>query len=129
VAQADVVADCAPLFQERLLMNRESVRQKKPMVECAVYALEAQVTTFIPSQTPCLECLCAEPPAHWRRQFPVFGAVAGLAGCLGAMEVIKVLTGLGEPLRNRMLTCNLRSMSMREVKTTRRPDCPVCGTG
>jgi molybdopterin/thiamine biosynthesis adenylyltransferase len=129
VGQADVVADCAPLFEERLLMNREAVRQGKPMVECAVYELEAQITTIVPGQTPCLACLCPEPPAHWRRQFPVFGAVAGVAGCLGAMEVIKLLTRLGEPLGNRMLTCDLRTMCFRQVKTTRRPGCPVCGAG
>jgi molybdopterin-synthase adenylyltransferase len=129
VGQADVVADCAPLFEERLLLNHEAVRQGKPMVECAVYELEAQVTTIVPGQTPCLACLCPEPPAHWRRQFPVFGAVAGVAGCLGAMEVIKLATRLGEPLQNRMLTCDLRTMSFRHLKTTRRPDCPVCGNG
>lgn len=127
VAQADVVADCAPLFAERFLMNREAVRQGKPMVECAVYALEAQLTSIIPGQTPCLACLCPEAPASWRRQFPVFGAVAGVVGSLGAMEVIKLLTGLGEPLRNRMLTCDLRTMSFRAVKTVRQPHCPVCG--
>jgi molybdopterin-synthase adenylyltransferase len=126
VEQADVIADCAPLFEERFLMNREAVRQKKPMVECAVYELEAQLTTIVPGQTPCLACLCPEPPAHWRRQFPVFGAVSGMVGCLGAMEVIKVLTGLGEPLLGRLLTCDLRSMLFRTVRTTRRPDCPVC---
>ena len=128
VRQADIVADCAPLFEERFLMNREAVRQGKPMVECAVYELEAQVTTIVPGQTPCLTCLCPDPPANWRRQFPVFGAVAGMVGCLGAMEVIKLLTRLGEPLRNRMLSCDLRTMSFRQVKTTRRLDCPVCGT-
>ncbi len=127
VAQADAVADCAPLFEERFLMNREAVRQKKTMVECAVYELEAQITTIFPGRTACLECLCPEPPANWRRQFPVFGAVAGMVGCLAAMELIKVLTGLGEPLGNRMLTCDLRTMSFRQVKTTRRLDCPICG--
>jgi molybdopterin/thiamine biosynthesis adenylyltransferase len=129
VGQADVVADCAPLFEERYLMNREAVRQGKPMVECAVYELEAQLTTIVPGQTPCLACLCPEPPPHWQRQFPVFGAVAGMVGCLGAMEVIKLLTRLGEPLLNRMLTCDLRTMSFRQLKITRQPDCRVCGGG
>jgi len=129
VGQADVVADCAPLFEERFLMNREAVRQKKPMVECAVYELEAHITTIVPGQTPCLACLCPEIPANWRRQFPVFGAVAGTVGCLGAMEVIKLLTGLGQPLLGRMLTYDLRTVLFRSVKTTRRPDCPVCGAG
>ena len=129
VGQADMVADCAPRFEERLLMNREAVRQGKPMVECAVYELEAQITTIVPGRTPCLACLCPEPPADWRREFPVFGAVAGTVGCLGAMEVIKLLAGLGEPVLSRMITCDLRTMSFRQVKTTRQPGCPVCGTG
>jgi molybdopterin/thiamine biosynthesis adenylyltransferase len=129
IGQAEVVVDCAPLFEERFLMNREAVRQGKPMVECAVYELEAQVTTIVPGHTPCLACLCPEPPANWRREFPVFGAVAGMVGCLAAMEVIKLLTSLGEALRCRILTCDLRTMSFRQVKTTRRFDCPVCGTG
>ena len=127
VSQADVVADCAPLFQERYLMNREAVRQLKPMVECAVYELEAHLTTIVTGQTPCLACLYPEAPPDWRRQFPVFGAVAGTVGSLAAMEVIKVLTGLGEPLRGRLLTCDLRTMSFRTVKTKRRTDCAVCG--
>lgn len=57
VGQADLVVDCAPLFTERFLMNREAVRQRKPMVECAMYELEAHLTTILPGQTPCLACL------------------------------------------------------------------------
>jgi len=129
VGQADVVADCAPLFEERFLLNCEAVRQGKPMVECAMYELEAQITAIVPGQTPCLACVYPEPPADWRREFPVFGAVSGMVGCLGAMEVIKLLTGMGEPLQGRLLTCDLRTMAFRSVKTRRRSDCPVCGNG
>lgn len=127
VGQADLVVDCAPLFTERFLMNREAVRQRKPMVECAMYELEAHLTTILPGQTPCLACLYPEPPPDWRRQFPVFGAVAGTVGCLAAMEAIKLLSGLGEPLSGRLLTCDLRTMKFRTVKTLRRQDCRVCG--
>lgn len=126
VEQADLVADCAPLFEERYLMNREAVRQGKPMVECAIYELEAHITTIVPGQTPCLACLYPEPPPDWRREFPVFGAVSGVVGCLGAMEGIKLLAGLGQPLLGRLLTCDLRTMSFRTVRTARRQDCGVC---
>ncbi len=57
VGEADLVVDCAPLFDERFLMNREAVRQNKPMVECAMYELEAHLTTIQPGKTPCLACL------------------------------------------------------------------------
>src|SRR5437660_2418883 len=56
VAEADLVMSCAPLFSERLLMNREAVRQGKPLVDCAMYELEGQLTTIIPGRTPCLAC-------------------------------------------------------------------------
>ena len=127
VGQVDLVVDCAPLFEERFLLNQEAVRQRKPMVECAMYELEVQVTTLLPGRTPCLACLYSEKPAYWKRQFPVFGAVSGVAGCLGATEAIKVLSGLGEPLANRLLVGDLRQMSFRTFKVKRDPQCPVCG--
>jgi molybdopterin-synthase adenylyltransferase len=126
VGQADLVVDCAPLFEERLAMNREAVRQRKPLVECAMFELEAQLTTVLPGRTPCLQCLYPEPPPHWKRQFPVFGAVSGMIGCLGAMEAIKVLADLGEPMAGQLLVCDLRSNAFKTVRLKRDPCCPVC---
>jgi molybdopterin/thiamine biosynthesis adenylyltransferase len=88
VSRVDVVFDCAPLFQERFAMNAACVRQKKPMVEAAMFDLEGQVTTIIPGKTPCLACLYPEFPSEWKRRFPVFGAVSAVAGNLAAMEGI-----------------------------------------
>lgn len=127
VGSVDLVVDGAPLFQERFLMNREAVRQGKPMVESAMYEFEAQLTSFIPGQTPCLACLYPETPAHWKRQFPVFGAVAGTIGSLAAVEAIKILAGLGQPLAGRLLVCDLKRMDFRTLKIRRLPNCPVCG--
>ena len=127
VAQADIVCDAAPLFDERYALNAACVRQGKPMVECAMFSLEGQITTIIPGQTPCLACICPEPPPTWKRQFPVFGAVAGLAACVGAMEVIKLLTGLGQPLTGAMLYYDMENMRFLRTRIARRADCPVCG--
>lgn len=126
VGSVDLVLCAAPLFQERLRLNRAAVQQHKPLVDCAMCDLGVQVTTVLPGQTPCLACLYPEAPPDWKRQFPVFGAVAGVAGNLGAVEAIKVLAGLGEPLRDRLLVGDLRAMSFRTVKTRRDPLCPVC---
>jgi molybdopterin/thiamine biosynthesis adenylyltransferase len=128
VGMADVVIDAAPLFEERLALNAEAVRQGKPMVEAAMYELSAQVTTLLPGRTACLACRVPEPPPDWTRQFPVFGAVSGVAGCLAAVEAIKLVTGIGEPLADRLLVCEFREMAFRVFRTRRRPGCPVCGT-
>ncbi len=127
VGGVDLIVACAPLFRERLLLNREAVRQNKPLVDCAMYDLDLQLTTILPGRTPCLACLYAEEPPGWRREFPVFGATAGVVGCLGAMEAIKVLAGLGEPLYGKMLLCDLRDMTFRQTMVKRRPDCSICG--
>jgi molybdopterin/thiamine biosynthesis adenylyltransferase len=126
VSQADLIVDCAPMFDERYLMNREAVRQSKPMVECAMYELQFQITTFVPGKTPCLKCLYPEQPDHWKRQFPVFGAVSGTVGCLGAMEAIKLITGIGQPLAGKMLSMDLRNMQTLTTQIQRRSNCPVC---
>ncbi len=125
--QADVIVDCAPLFQERYLMNQQAVRQGKPMVECAMYELEAQITTINPGQTPCLSCLYPDFPEHWQRKFPVFGAVSGTLGCVAAMEAIKVLSGLGTPLYGQLLSFDLRRVTFLKSTIQRRPQCQTCG--
>lgn len=126
VEDADLIVDAAPLFRERFLLNRAAVEQGKPMVDAAMYELEAQLTTLVPGKTPCLTCLYPGDPPGWRRQFPVFGAVASSIGSLAAMEAIKVLSGLGEPLLGRMLVADLRDMSFRTVKLQRNLHCLVC---
>ncbi len=126
VKEADVVVDCAPLFEERFLMNREAVRQSKPMVECAMYELQAQLTTILPGETPCLACLFPEAPPAWRREFPVFGAVSGAVGCLAAMEAVKLIAGIGESLAGELLTMDLRTMVFRKHRVSRRAGCAVC---
>lgn len=127
VAGADIVVSAAPLFEERLLMNREAVRQGKPVVHCSMHDMEAMVMVTKPGETACLACVTPEPPSWWTREFPVFGAVSGTAACIAAMEVIKLITGLGESLAGRMVAIDFRSMRMRVLSVARDPKCPVCG--
>ena len=127
IDRVDLIVDCAPLFEERYAMNRHAVLQGKPMIEAAMYDLEAHLTTIIPGRSPCLACLYPERNPYWNRQFPVFGAVAGSIGCMAAMEAIKVLAGFGEPLTGRLLTLDLRQMTCRTRKIRKDVQCRVCG--
>jgi molybdopterin-synthase adenylyltransferase len=126
VEQCDIVVDCAPIFSERFAMNREAFRQRKPIVECAMYEMEAQLTTMVPGQTACLQCLYPTVPATWKREFPVFGAVSGSVACMAAMEVIKLIAGIGEPLLNRMLRYDLSDMSFHVLKIKPNSNCKFC---
>lgn len=127
VKQADLVVSAAPLFEERLLMNREALRQHKPLIECAMYDLEAIIMPVLPGETACLGCMTPEPPTWWKREFPVFGAVAGTAGCIAAMEAIKTLTGLGEPLAGSLLAIDFRKCHVRKIAVMRDEACELCG--
>jgi molybdopterin/thiamine biosynthesis adenylyltransferase len=123
----DLIIDAAPRFTERLAMNREAVRQRKPLVDAAMYEFDAQLTTIVPGRSPCLACLYPEEPPHWRREFPVFGAVAGTVGALAAVEAIKWITGVGDVLAGTLLCLDLRTMESRRVPLARDPQCAVCG--
>jgi molybdopterin/thiamine biosynthesis adenylyltransferase len=127
VGLADVVACAAPLFEERFRLNEQCVRQGKPMIDCAMYELTGQLTTIVPGRTACLACRVPQAPPTWSRHFPVLGAVSGTVGCLGAMEAVKLITGLGEPLAGRLLTFDLRDGRFRTLTISRRTDCSVCG--
>jgi molybdopterin-synthase adenylyltransferase len=127
VSRCDLVVSAAPLFAERLLLNREAIRQQKPLVDCAMYDLEGRLMTVIPGKTACLACLYPEPPPNWSRKFPVFSAVASTVGSLAAMEAIKLIAGLGVPLAGKLLTFDLRDMTFRTIAIARRPDCATCG--
>lgn len=127
VAQADIVFDCAPLFEERFLMNRECVRQNRPLIDAAMYSLEGQVTTIIPGKTACLQCLYPEIPPSWKRKFPVFGAVSAAAASFATMEGIKVIAGMEPALAGKILYFDLENMTTRKIPIQRRVDCPVCG--
>ena len=125
---ATTVDDPDDAIRERLryAMNQAAVRFRKPLVECAMFELEGQLTVIEPGQTPCLRCLYPEPPASWKRRFPVFGAVSGSLGCMAAMEVIKLISGLGKPLRGQLLSMDLREPAFRRFRIRRDPACPVC---
>jgi molybdopterin-synthase adenylyltransferase len=126
VGRCDVVVSAAPQFTERLLMNREAVRRRRPLIDCSMYELEARLMTVLPGRTPCLECLYPEPPPNWNRQFPVFSAVSCTVGSLAAMEAIKLIAGFGEPLAGRLLVSDLRDMSFRTLPIARREGCAAC---
>lgn len=126
VSKVDIVFDCAPLFEERFAMNRACVAQRKPLIDAAMFSMEGQVTTIIPGETPCLQCIYPEIPAAWTRKFPVFGAVSCAAACFATMEGIKILSGIGPALNGKMLFFDMLEMKTRNVPIARRVDCPVC---
>ncbi|MEM3011973.1 MAG: HesA/MoeB/ThiF family protein [Candidatus Hadarchaeales archaeon] len=128
VLRGDVVVDGLDNYETRYLVNSHCVRKGVPFVHAAVEGLTGQLLTVLPGEGPCLRCLIPEPPPP-KPVFPVLGATAGVMGCLQAMEVIKLLTGVGKPLVGRLLLFEGKGMTFEEVEVRRNPGCPVCGGG
>lgn len=128
VEQVDVIADGAPLFEERYLMNQEAVAQRKPLVMAAMFGTDVYVTTVLPGRTPCLSCLFPEKPPGWDHVnvFPAIGPSPRFVGSLAAMEVIKLITGYGEPLTGTLSFHDLKHNLSRSFAIQRRVDCSVC---
>lgn len=127
VGDADIALDCAHNFIERDLLNAACVRWNTPMVEAAMNDMEAYLTTIVPGKTPCLSCIFPEKPEWDRRGFGVLGAVSGTLACLTALEAIKLITGVGEPLLSQLLTMDLNRAEFAKHRPYHDPNCPVCG--
>ncbi|MBI5892834.1 MAG: HesA/MoeB/ThiF family protein [Deltaproteobacteria bacterium] len=127
ISDIDIVLDCRHNFPERRLVNTACTGAGITMIEAAMNGMEGYLFNIIPGKTACLSCLYPEDPVWDPYGFPVLGAVSGTLGCLAAMEAIKILTGLGEPLINALLHFDLGRMGFKRFKTYRREDCKICG--
>lgn len=127
----DVVVTAVDNFPSRFLLNDACVLLRKTLVEGAILRFTGLAMTIKGGETACYRCVFPEMPAADSVPSPgeagVFGPVAGTIGCLQACEVVKVLTGIGEPLYDRLLQFDAAEMSFQEVMLSREPACPVCG--
>lgn len=125
VGGADIIVDCLDNFETRYVLNRYAIRHRVPLVHGAIWGMTGQVTFLHPPQTGCLRCLVPEPPP--KETFPVLGATPGVIGCLQAMETLKYLTGVGDPLKGRLLILDGEGMEFNVVQVKQAADCPECG--
>lgn len=127
----DIVVDGSDNFPTRYLVNDACVMAGKPLVSGAILRFEGQVTTIIPHEGHCYRCLFEEPPPPGLvpscQEAGVLGVLPGVIGGLQATEVLKLILGKGEPLKNRLLIYDALKTTFRKVKVPRNPSCALCG--
>ncbi len=130
VMGADVVLDCTDSFDSRYLVNDACCAEGVALVEAAVTAFEGLVLSVRPGESACYRCVFpSAPPLGSRRscrEAGVLGAMAGILGSIQALEALKLLSGVGEPLLDRMLQIDGNDMAQLMVRTSRREDCLAC---
>jgi len=125
----DVVIDGADNFPSRYILNDASVKLGIPVVHGSIFRFEGQVTVFDPLDGPTYRDLLPEPPpselAPSCAEAGVLGVLPGIVGSIQALEAIKIVLGLGETLRGRLLAFDALEMSFREYKLKIDPENPV----
>ncbi len=124
VGDAELILDCADNFDARFALNQCSIKNNIPMIHGAIWGMEGRLTVFHPPETPCLSCIFPVPPEP--HMIPVLGGVSCSTGGLQAIEALKILTGLGTTLKNKMLIADYSTMSFQTLEIGRNPSCPVC---
>ncbi len=128
----DFILDGTDNFPAKFLINDACVMAKKAFCHAGIIRFKGQLMTYVPGQGPCYRCVFKNPPPKDAvptcKQAGVIGAMAGVIGCLQAMEAIKYLTGAGELLTGKLLTYDALTNSFHTIKLPGRvPGCPVCG--
>ena len=126
----DVVVDGLDNFPTRYLLNDASVRLSIPVVSASILGFDGQLSVFKPFDGPCYRCLYPTPPpaelAPSCGAAGVLGVLPGVMGLLQSVEVIKLVTGAGEPLIGRLLLYEALGATFTELKVRRDPQCPIC---
>jgi len=127
----DIVVDGTDNFPTRYLINDACVFLGIPNVHGSIFHFDGQVTVFnAPDGGPCYRCLYPEPPppelAPSCAEAGVIGAICGMVGTMQAAETLKLILEAGNNLSGRVLSIDALKMTVRELKTRRDPNCPVC---
>jgi molybdopterin/thiamine biosynthesis adenylyltransferase/rhodanese-related sulfurtransferase len=127
----DVIVDGTDNFPTRYLVNDASLVKRIPVVHGSIFRFEGQATVFSPYVGPCYRCMIPEPPppelAPSCAEAGVLGVLPGIVGSIQAVETIKLLLELGDPLVGRLLTYDALEQSFRTFNVRRDPSCPACG--
>lgn len=131
VASSTVVLDCSDNFATRHSVNRACVRRRKPLVSGAAVRFDGQVSVFDlrDELSPCYHCLFPENAELEEMRCAVMGVFAPLTGIIGtvqAAEALKLVAGVGETLKGRLMILDALAMQWRTIKLAKDPACPVC---
>ena len=130
LADYDIVVDGSDNFSTRYLVNDAAYLSNTTLVHGSIFLFEGQATVFKPGEG-CYRCLYPTPPPPGMvpscAEAGVFGVLPGIIGSIMAVETIKIVLGIGEPLVNKLLLFDALSMEFRTVKLRQDKNCPLCG--
>lgn len=132
VRDYDIIIDGTDNFPTRYLSNDACVLARKPNIYGSIFRFDGQCTVFAPHLGgPCYRCMFPEPPPPGMvpscAEGGVLGVLPGIIGVMQAIEAIKLIIGIGDPLTGRLVSFDALKLRFREFKIRRDPNCPICG--
>jgi molybdopterin/thiamine biosynthesis adenylyltransferase len=128
---SDLVVDCSDSFATRYALNVACCAAGLLLVEGGVIGTSGLVMAIRPGESACYRCAFPQAPPPGAvpscAEAGVLGPAAGVIGSVQALEAIKLLTGVGEPLLDAFLQVDLATHTFVRVAVSRREDCPDCG--
>ena len=129
MAGVDCVVDGLDNMVTRYLVNRACVKLNIPYVFGAAIGIEGNLSVFAPPETGCLECLMpnlSDSDLLTCNTRGVLGATTGIIGAMQAIETIKLLSGVGSTLKNKLMVCDFSDMDFTTIDISKNTRCPVC---
>jgi len=124
------VIDATDGIATKFLINDAVVALRKPLVHAGILRFQGQLMTILPGVSACYRCLFGAPPAEGSvpscQEAGVLGSLAGTIGTLQAGEAIRLITGTGTLLTDRLLTYDALTGRWRHVRLRRNPACATC---
>jgi molybdopterin-synthase adenylyltransferase len=127
---ADVVVDCSDNFATRYVVNEACCILGTPLVEAGVLGFDGLTMTIKPGVSACYRCAFPTEPesAPTCAEAGVLGPVAGIVGSIQALEALKLLSGVGEPLLDKIVQIDGHMLEHTIVSTSKLADCPACAS-
>jgi len=124
------IVDATDGIATKFLINDAAVALGRPLVHAGILRFQGQLMTVLPGASACYRCLFGAPPEEGSipscQEAGVLGSLAGTIGTLQAAEAIRIVTGSGALLTDRLLTYDALAGRWRHVRLRRNPACPAC---
>jgi adenylyltransferase/sulfurtransferase len=127
----DVILDGTDNFETRFLVNDFAMQAGRPWIYAAAVGSYGLTFAIRPEVTACLACLLETPDAGSLLEetcdtVGVIGPIVNLVASLEAAEALKILSGHGEALHGRLVSCDVWSGKIQSIAVLRDPQCRAC---
>jgi sulfur-carrier protein adenylyltransferase/sulfurtransferase len=126
IDEYEIIVDCTDNLPARYLLSDACIIKGKPLVHAALYKFQGLVSVFNYNNGPSYRCLFPYPPRSEKLinagKHGIMGTTVGVIGSIQASEVVKLITGVGEPLSGKAFVFNLLTNQSFTFEITRNPD-------